>query len=245
MEVRKAMNIISIGGGSLRKQQTLSIDRYIVKLAGKKHPRALFIPTASSDDEKYCTAFDRVYGKLLGCKTDHLLLSRRREDRAAAARKIESADLIYVGGGNTLRMMKMWRRLGIDKLLIKAGRRGTVLAGLSAGAICWYEWGHSDSLAYTGKKNWSYIKVRSLGLCKGLYCPHLDSEKRHPSFKKMVIRERMTGIACDNFAAVHNSDTGAVCVTARSRARVHVYAYANGHVTISKFKNGENIVLPR
>ncbi len=239
------MNIIAIGGGSLKKRQTLPIDRSIVKLTGKKSPRALFIPTASEDDEEYCTAFDRVYGDLLGCRTDHLLLYRRPGDRAAAGKKIRSADLIYVGGGNTLRMMKMWRSLGIDRMLVRAGRRGKVLAGLSAGAICWHEWGHSDSRAYSGKKNWSYIKVRSLGLCPGLYCPHLDSEKRHASFKAMTARERMTGIACDNFAAIHYSDSGAVCITARRKAQVHIYIYSNGRVTIRRFKNGEKIDILR
>lgn len=238
------MDIISIGGGSLKKKQTLSIDRYIVSLAGKKAPRALFIPTASGDPQDYCETFDRVYGELLGCRTDHLLLYRRRGDRTAAAKKIGSADLIYVGGGNTLRMMKIWRQLGIDKLLIKAADKGTVLAGLSAGAICWHEWGHSDSRAYSGRKNWSYIKVRSLGLRPGLYCPHLDSEKRHASFKKMAAREKMIGIACDNFAAIHYDDSGATCVTSRGKARVHIYRHANGKVTVRTFRNGEKIELP-
>src|SRR5512142_2088332 len=97
----ETMHIIAIGGGSLKKKQTLPIDRYIVKLAGKKSPRALFIPTASGDPQDYCEAFDHIYGELLGCRTDSLLLYRRREDRVAAAGKIRSADLIYVGGGNT------------------------------------------------------------------------------------------------------------------------------------------------
>jgi dipeptidase E len=243
-KIQEDMNIVAIGGGSLKKKQTLPVDRFIVDLAGKRSPRALFIPTASGDPPDYGDAFDRVYGDLLGCGTDHLLLYRRPGDRAAAAEKIGAADLIYVGGGNTLRMMKMWRRLGIDRLLVKAGRRGTVLAGLSAGAICWHEWGHSDSMAYSGRKNWSYIKVRSLGLRPGLYCPHLDAERRHASFKKMVARERMTGIACDNLAAVHYDDAGATCVTAGRKARVHIYRYANGRVTIRSFKNGEKIDLP-
>ena len=238
------MNIIAIGGGSLKKKQTLPIDRYIVKLAGRMSPRALFIPTATNDDEGYCGAFDRIYGDLLGCRTDHLLLYRRPGDRAAAAGKIKAADLIYVGGGNTLRMMKMWRRFGIDKQLINAGRSGAVLAGLSAGAICWHEWGHSDSRAYSGSKNWSYIKVRSLGLRPGLYCPHLDSEKRHASFRKMVLRDRMTGIACDNFAAIHYDDARAICVTAKKKARVYIYRYSHGRVAVTSYRNGERIDIP-
>lgn len=239
------MNIIAIGGGSLRKKQTLPIDRFIVGLTGRKAPRALFIPTASADEQEYCAAFDAVYGDLLGCRTDHLLLYRRPGDRAAAAGKIASADLIYVGGGNTLRMMKMWRRFGIDIMLVRAARRGKVLAGSSAGAICWHEWGHSDSRSYSGKKHWSYIKVRGLGLRPGLYCPHLDSEKRQASFKKMVAGGKMTGIACDNFAAVHYDDSGATCISSRRKARVHIYSPSNGRVTVRSYGNGEKIELPR
>ncbi len=237
------MNIIAIGGGSLKKKETLAIDRYIVKLTGKESPRALFIPTASNDPVDYCEAFDHIYGVLLGCRTDHLLLYNKPGDRSAAARKIKSADLVYVGGGNTLRMMKMWRRLGIDRLLIRACQRGAVLAGSSAGAICWHEWGHSDSRAYSGKKKWSYIKVRGLGLRPGLYCPHLDLEKRHTSFKKMVAREKMTGIACDNFAAVHYYDSSTICITSRRKARVRIYNYSNKKITITSFKNGDKIDL--
>lgn len=238
------MNIISIGGGSLRKEQTLPIDRHIVALTGKKHPRALFIPTASGDDREYCEAFDRVFGKRLGCRTDHLLLYRRPADRAIAAGKIRSADLVYVGGGNTLRMMKFWRRLGIDRMLTRAGAKGTVLAGLSAGAICWHAWGHSDSLAYTGRKSWAYIKVRGLGLQPGICCPHLDSEKRDASFRKMIVRERTTGIACDDLAAIHYDGAGAVCRSLRRTARVHVYRYENGKVTVKSFRDGQRIELP-
>src|SRR5512144_1617462 len=233
------MNIIAIGGGSLKKKQTLPIDRAIVKLTGQNAPRALFIPTASGDEQDYCEAFDRAYGDLLGCRTDHLLLYRKPGDRTAAARKIKSADLIYAGGGNTLRMMKMWRRLGIDKMLIRAGRQATVLAGVSAGAICWHTWGHSDSRSYSGRKHWSYIKVRGLGLIRGLFCPHLDSEKRHASFKTMVTRDQMIGIACDNFAAVHYDDSGAWCITSRSKAQVHIYTFFNGRVAVKSYQNGE------
>ncbi len=237
------MNIIAIGGGSLKKRETLPIDRYIVKLAGKKQPRALFIPTASGDQRDYCESFDRVYGGLLGCATDHLLLYRRSADRRTAAQKIAAADVIYVGGGTTLRMMKMWTRFGVDRMLVRAGRRGKVLAGLSAGAICWHEWGHSDSRAYSGRKKWSYIKVRGLGLRPGLYCPHLDSEKRHASFRAMVVRERLAGIACDNFAAIHYADAGAVCRSSRPRARVHIYTAYDGHVAVRSFENGAKIEL--
>ncbi len=238
------MNIIAIGGGSLKKGLTFPLDRAIVNLTKKKHPRALFIPTASEDDEEYCAAFERIYGKRLGCRVDQLLLYRRPGDRKLAAKKIKAADLIYVGGGNTLRMMRFWRRLNIDRMLVQACREGTVLAGLSAGAICWHAWGHSDSRAYSGKKDWDYIKVRGLGLQPGLYCPHLDGEKRAKSFKAMVARDRMVGIACDEFAAIHYTDKGARCLSCRPNARVHLYLPERTRVRVSHFRKNESIALP-
>jgi dipeptidase E len=232
------MQIIAIGGGSLKKGETLAIDKQIVACTGKKHPRALFIPTASNDLPEYCEAFERVYGRKLGCIVDQLLLYRRPKDRKAARQKI------YVGGGNTLRMMTLWRRLGIDKLLVAAARKGTVMAGLSAGAICWHDWGHSDSRSYTTKtKHWKYIKVRSLGVVPGLYCPHLDKEKRHHSFAKMVEQERMLGIACDNDAAIWYHDKVATCLATRKTAGVHLYRLQKGRVVVTTYRNQEQIEL--
>ncbi len=237
------MNIIAIGGGNLRKKETLAIDQCIVQLTQKRSPRVLFIPTASGDSKNYCNTFDTVYRDLLGCKTDHLLLYRRPQDRAAATEKIRAADIIYVGGGNTLRMMKLWRRIGLDDLLVKAANQRKILAGLSAGAICWHEWGHSDSRSFSGRKKWSFIKVRALGIRPGLFCPHLDAEKRHASLKKMIANTAMIGIACDNRAAVWYHDKGATCLTAGRKACVHIYTLQDGRVLQKKFKNGERIVF--
>ena len=171
------MQIVAIGGGHLKKRETLPIDRFVVELTGRRRPRAVFIPTASGDAEEYCHVFDRIYGERLGCRTDWLRLLASPEDRETAEEKIEAADLVYVGGGNTLRMMKLWRRLGVDRMLESAGNRGTVLAGLSAGAICWHDYGHSDSRSFSGKSSWSYIRVRGLGFRPVIFCPHLDAEK--------------------------------------------------------------------
>ncbi len=118
---KEAMNIIAICGNSLKKKETLEIDRYIVKTTSKKTPRVLFRPTASYDPVGHCAAFDHFYGVLPWCKTDKIHLYRNPYDRVAATRKIKSVDLIYVEGSNALRMMIMWLRLGIDELLIKVG----------------------------------------------------------------------------------------------------------------------------
>src|SRR3989338_8931348 len=107
------MKVVTIGGGSLEKTHTLAIDREIVCLTGKKHPRALFIPTASSDDCGYWKIFQKIYGKKLGCKADVLFLLRETPAFQEIRSKILSADLIYVGGGNRLKMMRRWRYLGV------------------------------------------------------------------------------------------------------------------------------------
>lgn len=237
------MRIVAIGGGELEFRETLRIDRFIVELTGRCSPSALFIPTASGDAPGYCQTFDRIYGRRLGCRTEHLCLLGRPEDRSRMAERIRQADLVYVGGGNTLRMMRLWRRLGVDKLLARAGKDGTVLSGLSAGAICWHEWGHSDSRAFAGTPRWNHIRVTGLGFEKGIFCPHVDAEKRHRPFGKMVVRHGVLGIACDNHAAVYYDGSKAVAVSSRAKARAWVYRERRGRLIVDGYADGEPLEI--
>lgn len=131
--------IVVIGGGSIKDLETFHLDKRVVGHTGKKCPKALFIPTASSDSKEYAEAFHEVYGGKLGCETEALYLLSDPPSKKELRKKILDADLIYVGGGNTLKMMKRWRHLGVDQLLKVAYRKGTVLAGISAGGICWFD----------------------------------------------------------------------------------------------------------
>src|SRR5580692_2484004 len=137
--------IVAIGGGQIRTRGTAPIDREIIRLTNKTRPKFLFIPTASSDSEAYWKHIQEYFGGFLKCRTDVLFLIKEQPANHEIGSKIASADIIYVGGGNTLLMMRLWRRLGIDKLLKSAYERGTVLSGISAGSICWFDSGHSDS----------------------------------------------------------------------------------------------------
>src|SRR5271163_1862327 len=130
--------IVAIGGGEIRTRGTAAIDREIIRLSNKKNPRLLFIPTASSDSERYWKHVQEYFGKFLKCRTDVLFLIKEQPSREQIRRKILAADIIYVGGGNTLMMMRLWRRLGAGKFLISAYKNGVVLAGISAGSICWF-----------------------------------------------------------------------------------------------------------
>ena len=99
-------------------------------------------------------------------------------------------------------MMKLWRRLGLDTVLAEAASRGIVLSGLSAGAICWFRYGHSDSRSFSSNPRWDYIRVSGLNFVNATYCPHYHFENRETSFSQMIAKRGGIGIACNNNAAI-------------------------------------------
>jgi len=202
--------IVAIGGGNIRTRGTAGIDREIVRLSKKLHPNILFIPTASSDSERYWRHFREYFGGYLECRPDVLFLTRETPTRQQIERKIFLADIVYVGGGNTLHMMRVWRRLGVDRILKAAYRKGTVLAGISAGAICWFDSGHSDSMSFYDPHDWKYINVRGLGLIHGIHCPHYNSSTRkvprRREFREMIRKTGGVGIAIENNCAIEFID---------------------------------------
>lgn len=218
--------IVAIGGGEIRTRGTFPIDREIVRLAKKKIPRLLFIPTASSDSDRYWKRVQEYFGKFLKCKTDVLFLIKEQPSREQIQRKISLADIIYVGGGNTLLMMRLWRRLGVDNLLKAAYENGTVLAGISAGAICWFDSGHSDSMSFYNPRNWKYINVRGLGLLKGIHCPHYNGMTqgmpRRKHFRDMIRKTGGIGIAIENNCAIEFIN-GRFYKVISSRSYAHAY----------------------
>ncbi|MDO8565708.1 MAG: peptidase E [Candidatus Moranbacteria bacterium] len=196
--------VVAIGGGELKDLETLSIDREIVRLTGKKKSRALFIPTASGDAPGYVETFHTVYGKRLHCKTDALLLIREKLSKKTIAEKILSADIIYVGGGNTLRMLTIWRKHGVDILLRKAYAKGCILSGLSAGANCWFRYCSSDArLFQKTSQPFSYMRVRGLDFIPMTVSPHHIREKtRDKGLEKIMRKTPGVGLAIDDNAAV-------------------------------------------
>ena len=202
--------IVAIGGGEIRTRGTARIDREIIRLSNKKYPKLLFVPTASSDSERYWKRAQEYFGRFLKCKTDVLFLIKEQLTKREIRAKILAADIIYVGGGNTLQMMRVWRHLGVDKLLKSAYENGTVLAGISAGAICWFNSGHSDSMSFYNPRRWKYIKVMGLGLVAGIHCPHYNSmtrgipRRRH--FREMIRKAGGIGIAIENNCAIEFVD---------------------------------------
>ena len=217
---------------------TLPIDREIVRAADVKQPRALFIPTASGDPPDYCAGFQSIYGDKLRCSVEMLLLYRDRPSIAEMKRRIRSADVIYVGGGNTLRMLRFWRRLGIDRMLKAAWKRGAVLCGSSAGAICWLRWGNSDSRSFSGKPDWDYIRVNGLDLVPIAGCPHYHGETREASFARMIAQFGGPGIALNDHTALQIVDDEYRILTAADTGRAYHLDKIHGEVVTRALSPG-------
>ena len=238
--------IVAIGGGNIRTRGTAPIDREIIRLSGRKNPKLLFIPTASSDSEDYWNHAQEYFGGYLKCKTSVLFLIKECPPREEIRRKILSADIIYVGGGNTLKMMRLWRRLGVNGLLRRAYAKGTVLCGISAGSICWFESGHSDSMSFYNPRKWKYINVTGLGFIKGVHCPHYNSETlgipRRKDFREMIRAIGGLGIAIENNCAIEFID-GKVykVITSKSYSGAYRVYRSGGKVFAEKIKQVEQM----
>ncbi|HEY3874540.1 MAG TPA: peptidase E, partial [Candidatus Kapabacteria bacterium] len=160
-----------------------------------RKPRISFLPTASGDAENYVAAFHARYEGL--AETSHLNLFLRQVKDLREF--LLSQDAIYVGGGNTANMLAIWRVHGVDKILREAYDMGTVLCGTSAGSLCWFECGVTDSfgLDLTPLND-------GLGFIKGSNCPHYDSEaRRQPQYHKFIEEGLSGGYAADDGAALH------------------------------------------
>lgn len=224
--------IVAIGGGEIGRPgypvETAKIDRETIRLTGKKHPKLLFIPTASSDSESYYEVVKKHFGKRLGCKISVLYLIKNKPSKKEIEAKILNTDLIYVGGGNTAKMMKVWRKTGADKVLRSAYKKGIVLSGVSAGSNCWFKWGHSDSRRFANPKA-GLIRVTGLGLIKALHSPHYDFDRsRKADLKKMMRNTPGVAIAIDNCCAIEIIDDKYRIISSKPTAKAYKVYWQRG-----------------
>lgn len=193
----KMRQIIAMGGGgfSMEPDNPL-LDRYILKEAKTANPKICFLPTASGDSEQYISRFYSFFNDQ-NCDPSHLSLFN------PPSRDLESfvleKDILYVGGGNTKNLLALWKEWGLDSILRKAWEEGVILAGLSAGAICWFEQGVTDSYGD------GLEPINCLGFLKGSNCPHYDGEtERRPAYHKLMETNKLhSGIALDDGVAIH------------------------------------------
>ena len=192
--------VVSGGAGYWCGPEGSRLDDYALELTGTARPRVCAVCTASGDSESYLRGFYEQFQDR--CEVSHLpLFVPPFEDPADL---LSRQDLIYVGGGSTANMLAVWRLHGIDRLLSEALDRGTILYGSSAGGICWYESGLTDSLSFDGTLR---PLTNGLGLLTGSHAPHFDRPGRRNAYTAMVADGRLhNGIGIDDFAAVHYVD---------------------------------------
>jgi peptidase E len=167
---------------------------------GKTRPKVCFVDTASGNDPAAARLkFYEAYTQL-DCRPTHLNLFKA--PTADLASFILEQDAIYVGGGNTKNLLVLWREWKLDAHLRQAWEHGVVLGGVSAGALCWFEEGTTDSIPG------ALTKLKCLGFLKGSFSPHYDGEEqRRPTFHRLIANgELHDGVACDDGAAVHYLD---------------------------------------
>ena len=192
--------IIAFGGGGFAMEpQNRLLDRYVLAATGKARPRVCFLPTASGDNQGWIDAFYEAFPDDV-CEPTHLSLFSRSVDDVGAY--LRERDLVYVGGGNTVNLIAVWRAQGVERVLAEALAAGTVFCGVSAGALCWFERGITDS--YGPGLN---PLLDGLGVVEGAFCPHYDSDPRRPdAFRAFVARHGTPAVAGDDGVAFHYVD---------------------------------------
>ncbi len=191
--------IIAIGGGGFGRNPSEGIiENYIIEQSGKRIPNICFIPTATGDNEAYKVNFYSTFSQL-SCTPSHLDLFKRTPNLNDF---IFSQDIVFVGGGNTKSMLAVWKEWGLEKILKEAFQGGTIMSGVSAGAICWFEKGITDSWQDELKI------IDCLGFVSGNCCPHYDEEpQRRPSLKKFLSERALDDCnAIDGGCALHIKD---------------------------------------
>jgi peptidase E len=200
-------HIVALGGGGfLMEPDNPLLDDFILSLSRRKPARVCYIPTASADSATSITKFYRAFsGRCLPTDLtlfDSPALPRQPSLTRDLAAFVQAQDVFYVGGGNTANLLAVWRAHGLDRLLRRAWRAGAVLSGISAGMLCWFQGGITDSFGgYRGLHD-------GLGLLRGTACPHYDAEpKRQAAFRRLIAEGAPAGYAADDGVALHFKGT--------------------------------------
>ena len=230
---RAATRKILIAGGNYRTPYI----RYMASLTGKKRPRICYLPTASADGADGIVAFYRDCATLDVEPHDQESFIESLTQKQGWDEVLLSMDGIVVSGGNTLNQQSIWKAQGIDVVLRQAWDRGIVLGGASAGSLCWFEEGTTDSRP----KALSIVKC--LGFLKGSHSPHYDAEAgRRPLYQKLIASGEMKpGYACDNDAGIYFEDNVVKrVVSTRDKAKVYYVSVVGGKV-VEKVMEPERI----
>lgn len=225
------MKLMLIGGGDIGRAntnyETKKIDEEIVKITGKNKPNFLFIGLASNFADSYYKVIKDIY-KNLGCETGKIS-NKTLSHMEVVEQKINNADIIYIGGGDTVKLVSILKETGMDKMLEKAGNNGCVLAGISAGAISFCKYGLSDVEIMNNISN-NYVRVDGLGFLNYMFVPHFSSDDKKKEDLEKVLKENkdINTICVDNCAAVKIIDDKIEVIKSDNKANAYYAKYDNG-----------------
>ena len=195
--VNSLPQIIAMGGGGFSMEpENPALDRYVCQATGKERPRVCYLAQAGAENYQFMLRFYRAFTELDARPSDLSLFQPHTADLAGF---LLAQDAIYVGGGNTKSMLALWQEWGVDVILRRAWEQGIVLAGISAGAICWFAEGLTDSIPG------DYTSLPCLGFLPMSCSPHFDGEeKRRPTYHRLVGSGQIkAGYGVDDYAALH------------------------------------------
>jgi len=226
---RTTRKILIAGGGFV----SAPFIRYLAQLTGKRRPRICYLPTAVGDQPEAAINFYKACATLEVTPLVQASFIASTQQHESWDEVLLSMDAIVASGGNTLNQQAIWRAQGIDVVLREAWARGIVLGGSSAGSLCWFEEGTTDS------RPKALSIVQCLGLLTGSHCPHYNSEPgRRPLSHSLIASGRMKpGYACDDDAGIY-FENGRVArvVSAREGAKVYHVSVADGAVVEREFE---------
>ncbi len=223
-----ARKIFLWGGGTDK-----AILNYLIKLTGKENPHVCFVPTATGDSLVSITSwYALVEGLPLRPHVMKVFIASYTT-KESFEETLMKMDAVIVGGGNTLNMMAIWRSQGIDLALRKAYDAGVLMAGASAGSLCWFDNGTTDSRP----KELSIVNC--LGWIKGSHCPHYRAEEqRRPFYHKLILsKELAPGYACDNQSGIYfENETMVRCVSSNPKAQSFFVDVVDGKINERELK---------
>lgn len=215
--------IVALGGGAFDDGEVIPIIEKIYEFSGKNDPTVLYLPTAGHDDMGDAEIILAPF-KERSSNVDSLLLTDPSLTEEEIKNKILSADIIYAGGGNLKFLMDTFKSTKADVFLKEAYKNGTVLSGLSSGAMCWFEMGWDDC----GENN-EFFFIECLGLLKGCFSPHYESDYWQP-FKEEIKKIDLDGIAADNGAALCYNNGEFTTIHGTDGGNVYTFKKCNGKV---------------
>ena len=221
--------IVAIGGG-FGGAANERLTQHLMDLTGKEHPHVLELPTAGFDNFER-GILETFYNR--GCTVDTLFLSHAYVTEEMIAQKVGEADIIYATGGNLKYLADVWKKTKADVYLKQAYERGTVLCGTSSGAMCWFAEGYDDC----GPAH-EFMFVECLGLLPYVNCPHFESGSWQ-SFAKRVRERSLSGIACENEAAICFVDGKKYILTGSREGCCHYFDAKNNFKAYNLAKHME------